>query len=87
MKFRRGKLERQAGRAAGAAVAAAPLGKWSGPAGLVKRVRGALVRRQVIKAVASVPAGAALVLGLAVGIMLGAALMLSVIVDAAREGS
>lgn len=87
MKFRRGKSERQAGRAAGAAVAAAPLGKWSAPAGLVKRFRGALVRRQVIKAAASVPAGAALVLGLVVGIMLGAALMLSVIIDAAREGS
>lgn len=65
----------------------APPGTWSTRAGLVQRVRGALVRRQVIKAVASVPAGAALVLGLAVGVLLGAALMLSVIVDAAREAS
>lgn len=78
--------DHQAGRRAGAVVVTAPLGKWSAPAGLVRRVKGAMVRRQVTKAAARIPAGAALVVGLAVGIMIGAALMLSVLIDAAREG-
>ncbi len=56
-------------------------------AGLAQRLRGALVRWQVAKAITQIPAGAALVVGLAVGIAIGAALMLSVLIQAAKEGS
>lgn len=76
----------QAGRAAIGAVVA-PQGKRAGAAGLVQRIRGVLVRRSVERAVRQAPAAAALVFGIALGVMIGAALMLSAIVAAAREAS
>lgn len=78
--------DRQAGRAVGAVVAA-PMGKRAARAGLVQRIRGALVRRQVVRAVAQIPAGAALAVGLAVGIVIGVALVLGTISEIIREGA
>lgn len=82
---RRRHKNRQAGPVDGAVVH--PTSGKRARAGLAQRFKGALVRRQVARAIGTIPASAALAVGLAIGVCIGVALVLGTLAELIREAN